>query len=34
MAGRQARKQFPRTRKYAKTKQREEASVDLSAAEE
>ena len=34
MAGRQARKQFPRTRKHAKTKQREEASVDLSAAEE
>lgn len=34
MAGRQASKQFPRTRKHAKTKQREEASVDLSAAEE
>ncbi len=34
MAGRQARKQFPRTRKHAKTKQREETSVDLSAAEE
>ena len=34
MACRQARKQFPRTRKHAKTKQREEASVDLSAAEE
>lgn len=33
-AGRQARKQFPRTPMHTGTKHREEASVDLSAAEE